>query len=44
MTTSVNNSQAPTDKLAPSHASEYDSATNNIVVAALYKFTRFAEF
>ena len=44
MTTSVNNSQAPTDKSAPSHASEYDSATNNIVVAALYKFTRFAEF
>ncbi len=27
-----------------SHATEYDSEINNIVVAALYKFTRFAEF
>ena len=26
------------------HATEYDSETNNIVVAALYKFTRFADF
>ena len=26
------------------HATEYDSKTNNIVVAALYKFTRFADF
>ena len=25
-------------------ATEYDSVTNNIVVAALYKFTRFADF
>ena len=38
------NTQAATDKQAPSHTSEYDSATNNIVVAALYKFTRFADF
>ncbi len=29
---------------ASSHATEYDSVTNNIVVAALYKFTRFADF
>lgn len=28
----------------PSHATEYDSETNNIVVAALYKFTRFADY
>ena len=27
-----------------SHATEYDSEINNIVVAALYKFTRFADF
>ncbi|MBP2279233.1 UPF0176 protein [Psychrobacter sp. PL19] len=28
----------------PTHATEYDSETNNIVVAALYKFTRWADF
>ena len=43
MTTPLNNSQTTSDK-QPSHASEYDGATNNIVVAALYKFTRFADF
>lgn len=41
MNTNINDNQATT---TPSHASEYDSATNNIVVAALYKFTRFADF
>ncbi|TXD97145.1 rhodanese-related sulfurtransferase [Psychrobacter frigidicola] len=48
----MNNPQANTANAATteaqtqptSHATEYDSATNNIVVAALYKFTRFADF
>ena len=34
------NSNLTDSKLAPA----YDSVTNNIVVAALYKFTRFADF
>ena len=33
-----------TDVQASTHATEYDSVINNIVVAALYKFTRFADF
>lgn len=33
-----------TDPQASNHASVYDSKVNNIVVAALYKFTRFADF
>ncbi|MGO2387368.1 MAG: rhodanese-related sulfurtransferase, partial [Psychrobacter sp.] len=38
---STNKETAITDnKSAPA----YDSVTNNIVVAALYKFTRFADF
>ena len=41
MSTTLNDNQAIT---APHHATEYDSVTNNIVVAALYKFTRFADF
>ena len=38
-------STSQTDNVkASTHATEYDSVTNNIVVAALYKFTRFADF
>lgn len=33
-----------TDPQASNHASVYDSKVNNIAVAALYKFTRFADF
>ena len=50
MTTVVTNDQASinqqrtADKPVSHYATEYDSTTNNIVVAALYKFTRFADF
>ncbi len=37
---SINTTAAAT----PKKSSDYDSETNNIVVAALYKFTRFADF
>ena len=37
---SIQETTVPNDKSAPA----YDSVTNNIVVAALYKFTRFADF
>ena len=37
---SNSNSNLTDNKSAP----VYDSVTNNIVVAALYKFTRFADF
>ena len=37
---SIQETTMPNDKSAP----VYDSVTNNIVVAALYKFTRFADF
>jgi UPF0176 protein len=40
----MSNSQLNIDAKTPSHATEYDSETNNIVVAALYKFTRFADY
>ena len=36
----IQDNTAPNDKSAP----VYDSVINNIVVAALYKFTRFAQF
>ena len=37
---SINTTAAAT----PKKSSDYDSETNNIVVAALYKFTRFSDF
>ena len=37
---SIQQSTATDNKAAPA----YDSVTNNIVVAALYKFTRFSDF
>ena len=39
MSTTLDNTNENSKK-----ATEYDSETNNIVVAALYKFTRFADF
>lgn len=38
------NSINTTASATPKKSSDYDSETNNIVVAALYKFTRFADF
>lgn len=38
------NTKDSTHVKTPSHASAYYSETNNIVVAALYKFTRFSDF
>ena len=44
MSITTDNTKDSTNVKAPTHANAYDSKTNNIVVAALYKFTRFADF
>ena len=41
---SIHTEAQPATTATPKKSSDYDSETNNIVVAALYKFTRFSDF